>query len=229
MDETIRKKVLEIIRGTIDEVVYDEMRQMPKKLQAKQEEMKKTKAQRAQDAHDALFGSKEEEHNYKLRLHEGEEKPKISADELNEFEKEFKGHFPGISFDKQIGLGKNGQIVDFPTKDGKTDAVTSGTISIGQNKIGFTMSLANGFKIRSITEQGNPKEFEISKDTKDVFGQILNLYEETFKKKFNEIINPTDAGEVESMQTAPQVAGAAPGAPEMTAPPAPAQTAAPAV
>lgn len=210
MDEVTKQKVLEIIKGTIDEVVYDEMRQMPKRLQAKQEEMSKTKAQRAQDAHDALFGTKEEEHNYKLQLHENEERPKISGDELNQFEKEFKGHFPGISFNRQNG---NGQIVDFPVKDGKTDATTSGIITVEQEKIGFTMSLSNGFKIKSLVENGKPKEFNINKDTKDVFGKILNLYEETFKKKFNEIINPSEevgageeAGEIPTAPLAPPIA-----------------------
>lgn len=218
MDDITRKKVLEIIKRTIDEVVYDEIKQMPKRLQAKQEEMNKTKAQRAQDVHEALFGKKEEEHNYKLQLHENEERPKISADELSQFEKEFKGHFSGISFDRQRG---NNQIIDFPVKDGKTDAVTSGTITVGQQKIGFTMSLSNGFKIKSAIEQGQPKEFEISKDTKDVFGKILNLYEETFKKKFNEIINPSEeAG-------AGEEAGEVPAAPAAVSPVPPAPPATP--
>jgi len=222
MDENTRKKVIEIIRETIDEVVYDEMRQMPKKLQAKQEEMSKTKAQRAQDAHDALFGKKEEEHNYKLQLHENEEKPKVLANELSQFEKEFKSHFPGISFDKQSG---NGQIVDFPIKDGKTDAITSGTITVGQDKIGFSMSLTNGLKIESVADNGMPKEFEINKDTKDVFGKLLNLYEEVFKKKFNEIINPQEEGgtgeEAGETMTAASVAHPAmPGTPPAGTPPA---------
>jgi len=107
MDEVTRKKVLEIIRKSIDEVVYDEMRQMPGRIQARQEELKKTKSQRAQDAHEALFGKEDEEVNYRLRLHEEEDKkPKITTNELSQFEKEFKSRFPDITFDKQNALGK---------------------------------------------------------------------------------------------------------------------------
>jgi hypothetical protein len=166
MEETTRKKVLEIIRQAINEVVYDEMKKMPGKLQAKQEEMKKTKAQRAQDAHEAIFGPSDDEWNYKLRLHENEEKPKVTSDELIQFEKEFKGHFPGISFDKQMGPGQNGQIIDFPIKNGQKDAITSGKIAIGKEVIGFSMSLLNGFKIKSVIDGGQLKEFEITKETK---------------------------------------------------------------
>lgn len=197
MDEITRKKVLEIIRKSIDEVVYDEMRQMPGRIQARQEEAKKTKAQRAQDAHEALFGKEEEEMNYKLNLHEAEEKPKITTDELEQFQKEFKSRFPDITFDKQNAPGQNGQIVDFPIVNGKKDAVASGKIILDKEMLGFTMSLSDGFKIKSVIEGGKPKEFEIKPETKDAFGKVLNLYDELFKKRFNEIINPTGEGGVE--------------------------------
>jgi len=189
MNETERKKVLEIIKQTIDEVVYDEVKKMPLKIQARQEELAKTRAQREQDAHDALFGNENEEMTYKLRLHENEEKPKITTDELINFEKEFKSRFPNISFDKQVAQGQNGQIVDFPIKNGQKDAFTSGKIKIEKNEIQFTMSLINGIKVKSIIEGGRLKEFEINSETKDVFNKLLNLYEELFKKRFNGIIN----------------------------------------
>lgn len=203
MDEATRKNVLEIIRKSIDEVVYDEMKKMPGKLQARQEELKKTKSQRAQEAHEALFGKDEEEMNYKLQLHEAIEKPKITPIELDDFEREFKSRFPDIVFDKQIATGQNGQIVDFPIINGRKDAITSGAIKIDKESIGFTMSLSNGFKIRSVIENGIPKEFEIKSETKDVFGKILNLYEELFKKRFNEVINPTEEESAEDLLPAP--------------------------
>lgn len=232
MDENTRKKILEIIRNTINEVVYDEMKQVPKKLQAKQEEMKKTKAQREQDAHDALFGKKDEEMTNKLRLHESEEKPKITMNELGEFEKEFKSHLPNIVFDKQIGLGKSGQIVDFPVKNNQKDAITSGKIINDKNAIGFSMSLSNGLKIKSIVKNGKLIEFEIDKETKDLFGKLLNLYEEIFKKRFNDIINPAketeDSTGMETPPAAPVGAGNPPAAgaeiPGATTPPAAAPT-----
>jgi len=196
MDEVTRKKVLEIIKKSLDEVVYDEMRRVPETIKKRQEEIKKTKSQRAQDAHDALFG-KDEEMNYKLKLHEGQENPKITTNELEQFDKEFKSRFPGISFEKQPG---NAQIVGFPIKNGQKDAITSGKITTGESEIGFTMSLINGFKINSIIEGGKIKPFEIKKETKDVFGKILNLYEEIFKKRFNDIINPTEQSGEEELE-----------------------------
>jgi len=217
MDEIERKKVLEVIKQSIDEVVYDEIRQMPARLQAKQEELTKTKSQRAQDAHDALFGRDEDEMSYKLRLHESSENPKITTNELDQFQKEFKNRFPGISFDKQIGPGQNGQIVDFPVKNGQKDAVTSGTITVGKDSIKFSMSLLNGVIIKSAIQGGKLKGFEISKESKDTFDKILNLYEEIFKKKFNEIINPTqDATDV--APTTPEVAPMAASTPPPAAP-----------
>jgi hypothetical protein len=225
MNETERKKVLEIIKQTIDEVVYDEVKKMPLKIQARQEELTKTKAQREQDAHDALFGNENEEMTYKLRLHENEEKPKITTDELVNFEKEFKSRFPNISFNKQIAQGQNGQIVDFPIKNGQKDAFTSGKIKLEKDEIQFTMSLIDGLKIKSVVEGGKIKAFEISSETKDVFNKLLNLYEELFKKRFNEIINATSnelesEPEVGEMQPAsPQPSPQAP-APVPTPPPA---------
>ena len=221
MEENIRKKILEIIRETINEMVYDEMKQMPSRLEAKQDELKKTKAQMAQDAHDALFGifgSPEDDGiSYRLKLHESENKPRVSSNELESFETEFKGHFPGISFDKQVGGGKNGQIVDFPLNNGQKDAVTSGVITIGQEKIGFSMSLLNGFRIKSIIENGQPKSFEIKKETKDAFSKILNLYDTVFKEKFNGIINPAgEAGEEAGESTIPPVDANAPALPAAT-------------
>jgi hypothetical protein len=201
MDENTRKKVLEIIKKSIDEVVYDEMRQLPGRLQAKQEELKKTKAQREQDAHEALFGGKQDEMNYRLQLHEAIETPKITPSELDDFEREFKSRFPNIVFEKQNAPGQNGQIVDFPVINEQKDAITSGKITIDKDSIGFTMSLINGFKVRSIIEGGIPKEFEIKSETKDIFGKILNLYEELFKKRFNEIINPAAEDTEEMMST----------------------------
>jgi len=229
MDEVARKKVLEIIRKSIDEVVYDEMRQMPGRIQARQEEFKKTRSQRAQDAHEALFGKEDEEVNYRLSLHEEEDKkPKITTNELSQFEKEFKSRFPDITFDKQNAPGQNGQIVDFPIINGKKDAVASGKIIIDKETVGFTMSLSDGFKIKSTIENGKPKEFEIKSETKDVFGKILNLFDELFKKKFNEIINPIKEPAADTIAApeggVPPVAAAAP-APAPggeTAPPTPA-------
>lgn len=230
MEENIKKQILEIIRETINEIVYDEMKQMPSRLEAKQNEMKKTKAQMAQDAHDALFGifgSPEDDGiSYRLKLHESENKPRVSSNELEAFETEFKGHFPGISFDKQVGGGKNGQIVDFPLSNGQKDAVTSGVITIGQEKIGFSMSLLNGFRIKSIIENGQPKSFEIKKETKDAFSKILNLYDTVFKEKFNGIINPSgETGEQPGEVMAPPAAAPTPEAtpaPEAAPAPAPA-------
>ena len=207
MDENTKKKVLEIIRKSIDEVVYGEIKKVPQRIKASQEEIKKTKAQRDLDAHNALFGNKEEEISYRLRLHESEERPKINPNELDEFQKEFKSRFPGISFDKQVGNGKNGQLVDFPVKGGQKDAFASGKILIGDQSMAFSMSLLNGFKIRNLIVNGEQKPFEIRKETKDVFGKILNLYEELFKKRFNEIINPVNAeeqGETPNAQEAGQ-------------------------
>lgn len=189
MEELERRKIIEIIRTSIDEVVHDEIKKRPEQERKRQEEFTKTKAQREQDAHDAIFGKEDEEMSYKLRLHESEEIPKITANELEQFEKEFKSRFPNIIFDKQTGIGKNGQIVDFPVKNGQKDAISSGRISIGKESIGFSMSLSDGFKIRSLIESGKPKMFKITSETKDVFGKLLNLYEEIFSKRFNEIIN----------------------------------------
>jgi hypothetical protein len=221
MDENTKKKVLEIIRKSIDEVVYDEMRQMPGRLQARQEELKKTKAQRAQEAHEALFGNQEEEMNYKLQLHEAMENPKITPSELDNFEREFKSRFPNIVFEKQNAPGQNGQIVDFPVINEQKDAIASGKITIDKDSIGFSMSLINGFKIRSIIEGGAPKEFEIKSETKDVFGKVLNLYEELFKKRFNEIINPAEEETEDVMPTGEPAPTAEPTAPAAPAPPAP--------
>lgn len=221
MDENTKKKVLEIIRKSIDEVVYDEMRQMPGRLQARQEELKKTKAQRAQEAHEALFGNQEEEMNYKLQLHEAMENPKITPSELDNFEREFKSRFPNIVFKKQNAPGQNGQIVDFPVINEQKDAIASGKITIDKDSIGFSMSLINGFKIRSIIEGGAPKEFEIKSETKDVFGKVLNLYEELFKKRFNEIINPAEEETEDVMLTGEPAPTAEPTAPAAPAPPAP--------
>ena len=209
MNEAERKKVLEIIRKSIDEVVYDEMKKMPGRLQARQEELKKTKSQRAQDAHDALFGKDDEEMNYKLQLHEMIEKPKITPNEFDDFEREFKSRFPNIVFNKQTAPGQNGQIVDFPIINEQKDAITSGIITIDKESIGFSMSLSNGFKIRSVIENGAPKEFEIKSETKDAFGKILNLYEELFKKRFNEIINPTEEEDAEEMMPTQEPAAVA--------------------
>lgn len=220
MDEVTKKHVLEIIKKSIDEVVYDEMKKMPGRLQAKQEELKKTKSQRAQDAHEALFGKEDEEVNYKVRLHENEERPKITTEELSNFEKEFKSRFPNILFDKQTGIGQNGQIVDFPIIKGQKDAVASGKITIDREVIGFKMSLIDGFKIRSVIENGKPKEFEIKSETKDVFGKILNLYDELFKKRFNEIINPIEGEEEIPAATEPAMTAPTETSPEAT-PPAP--------
>jgi len=221
VDEITKKKLLEIIRACIDEVVYDEMRQLPEKLKTRQEEIKKTKAQRAQDAHDALFGT-EEEIRYKLRLHETNERPRISSKEFQQFEKEFKNRFPGISFKKQLGPGQNGQIVDFPIRNGQKDAITSGEITIGDEAIGFTMSLLNGFKIKNIIENGNLKTFEINKETKDVFGKILNLFEEIFKEKFNQILNPSENTEDKATTPVPAPTATPPMEPsqeDITSPP----------
>lgn len=219
MNETERKKVLEIIKQTIDEVVYDEVKKMPLKIQARQEELAKTKAQREQDAHDALFGNENEEMTYKLRLHENEEKPKITTDELVNFEKEFKSRFPNISFNKQIAQGQNGQIVDFPIKNGQKDAFTSGKIKLEKDEIQFTMSLIDGLKIKSIIEGGRIKDFEISSETKDIFSKLLNLYEELFKKRFNEIINAT-SNELESEPEVGEMQPASPQpSPQAPAPP----------
>ena len=192
MEESARIKVLEIIRKSIDEVVYDEMKKMPGRIQARQEEFKKTKSQRAQDAHDALFGNQEDEISYRLKLHESDARPKITTNELSQFENDFKNRFPDIVFDKQNGIGQNGQIVDFPIKNGKKDAVASGKIIIDNEAIGFTMSLSDGLKIKSTIEGGQIRAFEIEPETKDIFAKLLNLYEELFKKRFNEIINPTE-------------------------------------
>lgn len=203
MDEITRKKVLELIRKSIDEVVYDEVKQMPIKMQAKQEEFSKTKAQREQDAHDSLFGKDKEQISYRLNLHESEERPKITTDELEQFEQEFKSRFPEITFDKQIGIGKNGQIVNFPLVDGQIDAVASGKIITDNNSLGFTMSLASGLKIKSIIDNGNVKEFEINKETKDIFGKLLNLYQTLFVERFNKIINPAEEDVVDDMSMTP--------------------------
>jgi len=208
MDENTKKRVLEIIKKCIDETVYDEVKQIPARLQAKQEELNKTKSQKNQDAHDALFGKDDEEMSYKLHLHEIEENPKITPDELIQFEKDFKSRFPGISFDKQIGYGQNGQIVNFPMINGQKDAVASGKINIGQEIIGFSMSLIDGLKIKSVSNDGFQKGFEINKETKDVFGKLLNLYEEVFKQRFNEIINPNEdsSADTSTLGVAPDVA-----------------------
>ena len=218
ISESTRKKVLEFIRKSIDEVVYDEVKQMPVRMQAKQDELSKTKAQREQDAHDSLFGKDKEQISYRLNLHESEERPKITTDELEQFEQEFKSRFPEITFDKQIGIGKNGQIVDFPVIDGKTDAVAVGKITIDNNSLGFKMSLASGLKIKSIVDGGNSVDFEINKKTKDIFGKLLNLYEELFKKRFNEIINPAEEEMADDMSMAPMEEPVAPAAPAPAAP-----------
>ena len=210
MEETVKKKVLELIKQSIDEVVYDEVKQIPARLKAKHEEQTKTKAQRDQDAHNALFGSKDDEISFRIRLHESNDKPTITSEELNQFENEFKSRFPGISFDKQVGAGKNGQIVDFPVISGQNDAVTSGKIISEKDVLSFTMSLSNGLKIASVIINGRPKPFEINKSTKDIFGKMLNLYEKLFKERFNQIINPSS--QPEASPPAPAPAAPAPAA-----------------
>ena len=161
MEESTKQKVLEIIRKAIDEVVYDEMKQMPERLKFKQEEIKVSRAQREQQVHDDLFGKKEDDWTYKLNLHEAEKKPTITSSELSNFEKDFKQHFPGIYFEKQIGVGKSGQIVDFPQRNGENDAISSGKIVVGQESIGFNMSLLNGVEVFSLKNGSEILPFEL--------------------------------------------------------------------
>jgi hypothetical protein len=42
--------------------------------------------------------------------------------------------------------------VDFQIIDGKKDAITSGKIIIDKESLAFTMSLSNGFKIKSVID-----------------------------------------------------------------------------
>jgi hypothetical protein len=186
MDKIIKEKLLKIIRDSINETVYEEMKRLPEILNTREENYQKTKAQRAQYAHEALFGTEEEQIQHRIHINESTERPKVSQEELEKFESDTKRQFPEISFNKQ---NVNNQIISFPIQDGKTDAVASGTISAkGGEKIGFIMSLLNGFNI----VEDNNKTFEINKDTKDIFGKILNFYETVFKEKFSEIINPKE-------------------------------------
>jgi hypothetical protein len=194
MDEITRKKVIEIIKNSIDEVVYDKIKQLPEKQKVRQDELNRTKAQRSQDVHNALFGSEDEQMVYKIKLHESNEKPKVTTVELDSFKQEMKGHLDGIDLIFYNGI--NGQIVDFPVKNRETDATCYGKITVNKNSLLFSMSLLNGLKIKSVVENGNIKEFEISKSTKVIFDKMLNLYEEVFKEKFSEIINPTDESEM---------------------------------
>ena len=216
MEENIRKKVLEIIRDSINETVYEQMKNLPEVLKTKQEELKKTKAQRDIDAHEALFGREDNKFQYRLNLREGVEKikPRITSAELSDFESNAKKQFPEISFDKQR---TNGQIVSFPLASGKVDAVASGKITAkGGQSINFTMSLLNGFNVKSSNDM-NSKGFEINNETKDMFSKMLNFYDTVFKEKFNGIINPSD----ESGEPPTQEPGIAPAPPLGMEPPAP--------
>lgn len=186
---TEKEQLIKIIRDTINNIVYKDYKEMPKRLSLKREEMKKTTAQKEMDVHEALFGKEEDGVSYRLHLHENN-KPKITTSELNNFEKEFKNRFPNVIFDMQNGNGSNGQIVDFPVINDVVDAVSSGKIIVEKESIKFIMSLVDGLKIQSEIINGKPKLFEINSETKDVFSKLLNLYEELFKNRFNQIINP---------------------------------------
>ncbi|MFA5068181.1 MAG: hypothetical protein WC466_09160 [Candidatus Izemoplasmatales bacterium] len=212
MEENIRKQIIELIRKSINEVVYDEIKKMPQRLHQRQEEIKKTKSQREQDAHDALFGKNDEEISYRINIRESEEKPKISVSELEQFKNDFISRFPNVSFYKQNGPKQNGQIVDFPIIKGKKDAFASGKITFDKDEIGFTMSIVDGLKIVNVYDENKLIPFEIRNETKDVFSKMLNLYEQIFKKKFNDIVNSSTEEVASTDEIFPQN-------PEQTTPP----------
>lgn len=186
MEEQGRKQIIELIRKIIDEEAFAELKQMPQRLQQRKEEIKKTKAQREEDAEQALFFGmdKNKEIKNQLKLNEDEQrKPKITKQELEQFEKDFNSHMHGsvTKFDKQ--LHGNKEVVDFPYVNGKPDAFTSGTVSIGSGReITFSMSILNGLKITAA-------DLEITNENKNLLDKLYNLYITIFKTKFGEIIS----------------------------------------
>ena len=197
MDEKTKSKVLEIIRNAINEIVYDEVKRMPETIQKKQTELKKTKSQKEQDVHDALFGSKDVEYTRRIRLRENSERPSITTMELDNFEKELVSRMPNVVLHKQVGQGQNGQIVNFPIKKGQKDAVCIGTLKFEQNSFDFLMSLTDGLTIKTPIHKGVQIPFQIDDKTKDVFSKLFNLYKELFKKRFEEVVYGDNIGSEE--------------------------------
>ena len=210
MDENARKKVLEMIRTAIDEMVYDEIRQKPSKDRARQEEIKKTKAQVGNDAHDALFGSEEEQFTHKLNLFESKEKPKISPTESSQFEEELNKSLVKFNVtlipQKIAGVDR---IISFPRKNNKTDALIFGAANVGNNEnLKFSISLLNGLQM-------NSKDIKMDDETKKFIDVITNLYNSTLKEKLSAFTSPKgqDAGEMAPPNAAPEIPAQAPAAP----------------
>ena len=64
--------------------------------------------------------------------------------------------------DRMPGLCDRSLQIRYESLNGQKDAVASGTITINQQVIGFSMSIQSGLKIKSIIIDGVSKEFEIN-------------------------------------------------------------------
>lgn len=213
MEDLARKTVLEIIRGVINELAFEELAKMPEKIAQKQKEIKMTKAQRSQQVHDDLFhgGDRKKDLDTKINLREGET-INVSKSEIDEFQKELSSHLQGHAIKFQENqVGNQTSIVAFPVIDGNVDAVIKGIVD---GELEFTMSLADGVKIKT-------KGVSITEENKELPSKLYNLYNKVFKQKFTDILS--SKGDEEMTGTVEPMAGAAPGgSPEAVAPAAPA-------
>jgi type III secretory pathway lipoprotein EscJ len=55
MEKEIKEKIVNIIRDSIRDLAYEELSRVPEKLKNKQEELKKTKAQKEEQIYNDLF------------------------------------------------------------------------------------------------------------------------------------------------------------------------------
>ncbi len=193
MTPEIEKQVREIIRRTIDETAFDELRKAPSKKESFFDELRKNAQKNAQVAHDALFfgGNKDNLEGTRKRIALGESaKPKINKTDVANFEKEFQNFIPNatISLDTQ----KNGYALSFPKVPDGVEVYASGKLTFGQGQVvDFKLSLLNGAIV-------NLLNFKPTQDNKTVIEDLYNFYH-TWSDHWRETLgNATAEDETES-------------------------------
>ena len=171
--ELTTEKINKLIEDSINDAAFKRLAKLPEEEKKAQEENAKTKSQRAQDAHDALFGKGE---NFKYQINENIE---VSNSEIETFKEELVKHLIGhsVAFDTQTNNNVK-TIADFRDNNGTIDVVISGRID---NDWTFAFSLKHGLTIKV-------NFVEITSENKELTSKLYNLYNSVFKTKFSSMI-----------------------------------------
>ena len=189
MAPEIEKQIREIIRQSIDETAFEELKTAPARKEKFFDELRQNVQKNAETAHNALFfgGNKDNLEGTRKRISLGEStKPKINKTDVSNFEKEFQNFIPSATIN--LDTQKNGYALSFPKVPEGVEVFASGKLIFGQGQVvSFQLSLLNGVVVNLIN-------FKPTQDNKTVIEDLYNFYH-TWSGHWRETLGSSTGGE----------------------------------